>query len=98
MQLQAEMTSAEFNEWMAYYELEPFGELIADMRFGESAALLANINRDREKRSDPYRAEDFVHWRDADQTAAEDEPILLDDPVAQSNLIRAAMFGIAPVL
>lgn len=90
------MTSAEFTEWLAYYELEPFGELVADQRHGVATSVLANVNRNHEKRPEPYEAADFIHWRSTGKQAPDDEPVLLDDPVAQSNLIRAAMFGIPP--
>jgi hypothetical protein len=79
---------------LAYYELEPFGELIADARHGVATSVLANVNRNHEKRPEPYAASDFIHWRSTGQPAQDDEPVLLDDPVAQSNLIRAAIFGI----
>lgn len=56
--------------------------------------MLANVNRDNKERPSPYKAEDFIYWRKrGDET---DEPVLLDDPVAQSNLIRAVMFGKSP--
>jgi hypothetical protein len=89
------MDSAEFTEWQAFYELEPFGDLVADLRHGSATSTLANINRDPKTRPEPFRADDFIFWRDTGKQAG-DEPILLDDAVAQSNLIRAAIFGIAP--
>ncbi|MEC5213319.1 hypothetical protein RCH06_001865 [Polaromonas sp. CG_9.5] len=61
-----------------------------------AVSVLANVNRDSKARPEPYKAEDFIHWRDTGQRVDEAEPVLLDDPVAQSNLIRAAMFGKAP--
>ena len=91
---QMEVSSLEFTEWMAYYELEPFGELIADMRHGGVVAMLANINSSA--RSEPYTADDFIYWRDTGKTSDEAAPVLLDDPVAQGNLMRAVMFGRAP--
>ena len=39
------MSAAEFRAWMAYYEIEPFGEERADLRAGILAATLVNINR-----------------------------------------------------
>lgn len=33
--------------WQAYYSLEPFGDLRADMRTATSNSLLFNINRSR---------------------------------------------------
>jgi hypothetical protein len=96
-QAQLEISSAEFTEWLAFYELEPFGDQVADMRHGTAAALLANINRNSEMRPEPFKARDFINWGDQDEGEQGDvEPALLDDPVAQSNLIRAAMFGLPP--
>lgn len=80
---------------MAYFELEPFGDTIADLRHGTAAALLANINRDCKSRPEPYTAEDFIYWRRENQVE-EAEPMLLADPIAQSNLLRAALFGLPP--
>lgn len=37
----ASMSSRELSEWMAYYELEPFGEGRADLRAGTVAAVVA---------------------------------------------------------
>jgi hypothetical protein len=90
------MDSAEFTEWQAFYRLEPFGDLVADERHGVAVSVLANINRDRSARPGPFRANDFIHWRDTGKPDEDFEPILLDDSVAQSNLIRAAIFGKAP--
>lgn len=65
------------------------------MRHGTACALLANVNRHAESRPEPYKPEDFVHWV-AKPDQADPEPVVLDDPVAHSNLLRAALFGIAP--
>lgn len=89
------MDSAEFTEWLAYYELEPFGELVADQRHGVATQVLANVHRNPKARPEPYTAEDFIHWRDTGPVE-DTEPVLLDDPKAQSDLIRAALFGVKP--
>ena len=93
---QMEVSSLEFTEWMAYYELEPFGEIIADLRHGGAVAMLANVNRDSKVRPELYTADDFIYWRDTGKTSDEAVPVLLADPVAQGNLMRAVMFGKAP--
>lgn len=89
------MDSAEFTEWQGFYQLEPFGDLIADQRHGIATSVLANVNRSAETRPEPFRADDFIPWRESAPTG-DPEPTLLDDPVAQSNLIRATMFGLPP--
>lgn len=81
---------------MAYYELEPFGDLIDDYRHGVACALQANINRDSKSRPEPYKPDDFIFWRDTGDGAPDDEPVLLADPVAQGQLLRAALFGVRP--
>lgn len=92
-----EISSDEFTEWLAYYQIEPFGEYIADLRHGASCALVANINRNAEQRPEPYQSGDFIYWVNEEATAAEsEEPIQMDDPIAHSQLIKAAVFGIAP--
>lgn len=52
---QEEIDSAEFTEWMAYYQLEPFGEERADLRAAIIASTIANAFS--KKRSKP---QDFM--------------------------------------
>lgn len=56
---QARISSAEFGEWMAYAEVEPFGPGRDDARAGVIASLIANANRDTDRRAEPYEPEDF---------------------------------------
>lgn len=58
--LLARLSSRQISEWMAYYTLDPFGEERADLRAAMICALLANINRDPEKKREPYTAEEFM--------------------------------------
>ena len=39
------MTSAQLAEWMAFAQLEPWGEERADLRAGIVASTVANVNR-----------------------------------------------------
>lgn len=59
VEAQARISSAEFAEWMAYAQLEPFGQGREDTRAGVIASLIANANRDTDKRSTPFGPEDF---------------------------------------
>lgn len=77
---------------MAYYRVEPFGESVADQRHGVAVATMVNMQR--AGGSKPCRPEDFITW--CSNEPADEAPTLLDDPVAHSNLIKAAMFGKAP--
>jgi hypothetical protein len=58
--LLAETTSAELTEWMAFYQLEPFGPERGDLQAGIVAATVANVNRDAKKQKKPYSAQDFM--------------------------------------
>ena len=62
------ITSVQLTEWMAYYSLEPWGEWRADLRMARIAALLANINRDTERKPEPYTEEDFMLEFDESKT------------------------------
>lgn len=48
-QLEREMSSAEFSEWIAYSHLEPFGERRADQRAWLLVAHASNMMRDPQK-------------------------------------------------
>jgi hypothetical protein len=89
--VQAEIDSAEFTEWQALYLLEPFGDEVADRRHGSEMAMRANAQRG--PNTEPYKAEDFMYGSTVQE---EPELELLDDPVAQSDLIRAKLFGKPP--
>lgn len=59
-QLADEISIKQLHAWMAYYELEPFGEQRDDLRMAQLLALTANVNRDPKKRHKPYTAMDFM--------------------------------------
>lgn len=52
------MSGIQFTEWMAYYDLEPFGDEWP--RTALIASLIAEANRDPEARSEPFTPEDFM--------------------------------------
>ena len=52
------MGSDELTEWMAYYQLEPFGDYRADYRSGVVASTLANVHRSKD--ANPFKPEDFM--------------------------------------
>lgn len=58
------ISSRELSEWMAYYQLEPWGTEQDDWRAGMIAATIANVNRDPKKRRKPYEPSDFMPRRD----------------------------------
>ena len=48
---------------MAFYQLEPFGPVRDNMHAALIATILAESNRDSEKRSDPFEMSDFMFGR-----------------------------------
>ena len=81
---------------MAYAALEPFGELHADFRAGQVCSAVANYaGKVRNADIDDAQPADFMPALSRLKTSAVTENrdgILLDDPVAQANLIRKAIF------
>lgn len=59
-ELLSRISSRELSEWMAYAEVEPFGEERADLRSGIIASTVANTARDPKKRRKPYSADEFM--------------------------------------
>ena len=54
----AEISSAQFAEWLAYARLEPWGEERADLRAGIVASTIANVNRGKGQKA--YNPQDFM--------------------------------------
>jgi hypothetical protein len=52
-----QMTALEFDEWVAYSSLEPFGPLVDDLHFAKSMALTASIYAKKGRR---YAPKDFM--------------------------------------
>lgn len=59
-ELLARISSRELTEWMAYAQVEPFGEERGDLRAGIVASTIANVNRDTKKRRKPFEPEEFM--------------------------------------
>ena len=81
--------SAELTEWLAYDQLEPFGDARADLRAGLICSTVANFSMSPPK--SPVRPSDFMLFEKA---ARDDAPVLLADPKSHSSLIRQAIFGV----
>ena len=79
-----EVSSAEFAYWKAFYDLEPFGDRVADLRAGIGAATFANSQRSKD--TEPFKPIDFIPWM-----KQPDDP----DPVEPSpEVIASVVFGI----
>lgn len=55
-----QMSSRELTEWMAFYSLEPFGYVANLHGHAITASVIAEVNRDSEKKSEPFTAQDFI--------------------------------------
>jgi len=57
-ELLGRMSSSEMSEWIAYAQIEPFGEERADLRAAIIASTVANTARQRGSRA--FKPEDFM--------------------------------------
>jgi len=57
-ELDATLGSGEFTEWLAFYELEPFGVERDNYHTALLAALIANVHRGKGKPA--FKIEDFM--------------------------------------
>lgn len=89
---QREVDSAEFVEWMAYSGIDGLTAEMDDLRCGLTTAAIYNVNRDAKKAPKPFGPIDVVPWL-SKALPEEVVPILLDDVKAQSDMLRAALFG-----
>lgn len=55
------------------------------------ASTIANVNRDGKKRPEAYRLDEFLLFDKREQV--DTAPVLIDDPEAQSKLIKQMIFG-----
>lgn len=85
-QVLSSMSASEFTEWMAFDQIDPFGESRADLRAGLVAAAVVNHSMSPPK--DPARPIDFMPF--ARRNAG---PVLLDDPVEHGKLIARTLFA-----
>lgn len=58
--LLGELSTRQFDEWLAFYQIEPWGEERGDVRAGIIASTIANVNRDPKQRRQPYSPKDFM--------------------------------------
>lgn len=57
--LLSQMSWEQFRGWLAYSQIEPFGEERGDLRAGIVASVIANVNRDP-KKGKAFQAKDFM--------------------------------------
>jgi hypothetical protein len=66
-----EIGSAELAEWLAFYDREPWGCAVDDLRAGTNPAVTINMNRDRD--SDPVGPMEFFPWNKPAEPDPEEE-------------------------
>ena len=67
----------ELIEWMAFYEISPFGDERSDFQAGVIASTVANVNKRKNRK--PYRPQDFMFKPSKKkQTVDEQWQIILD--------------------
>jgi len=74
------VSSRELAEWMAFFELEPWGTEVEDWRAGLIASTVANANRDQKRRRRPYEPQDFMPRRDIRSKETEEQSV--EDQIA----------------
>lgn len=62
-----EMTSEQFDEWIAYYQLEPFGILAEDVISAHWKAIYCNTHRKKGKQA--LKTKQFLLFRDEKKNA-----------------------------
>lgn len=71
------MSSHEFTEWMAYYEIEPFGEQRADLRQALTTAAVHNTIQAQRKNPKWTKPQDFMPFEE--KAEPEVEPAAPDE-------------------
>ena len=92
-EMKSRMSAREYNGWMAQYEISPFGPEAEEMRLARLMALLANINRDKNERKDPFTADDFILESMKQSTGKDEEERTEEDEIALAKKI-ASVFGL----
>ena len=83
-ELLARTGSDELTEWMAFYQLEPFGDFRADLRSAIIASTLANAHRSKEGK--PFTPEDFKPF--VDKQRRSDQPKASAADTSRLNIAR----------
>ena len=75
-ELLARIDSKELSEWMAYYEVNPFGSVRDDLQAGIIASTIANVNRGKNDKS--FTPSDFMPYMDKPQQSEDDIQAVMD--------------------
>lgn len=75
-ELLARIDSRELSEWMAYYEVNPFGSVRDDLQAGIVASTIANVNRGKNDKS--FTPSDFMPYMDKPEQSEGDMQAVMD--------------------
>jgi hypothetical protein len=67
------MPMAEFNQWVEFHKIEPFGPYFDDLRSASIAAAIYNVNRDPARAPEPIYPSQLVPWNALHRRYAEPE-------------------------
>ncbi len=59
-ELKNKMSYEEFIDWMAFYQIEPFGPSVNSLGHAVTSSVIANVNRNPKKQKKPYKPDDFL--------------------------------------
>lgn len=89
-----EMSWEQLQYWIAYSEIDPFGEARADLRSGIVAAVVANANRDP-NRGSAYQPKDFMPEFNPARSRGERTPLTSQEAWEQVKRMAKAFAGAA---
>lgn len=94
-ELQQRMGAGEFAAWLAFYQVEPFGEVRADLRAALGATLTANAHRNAKKRKRPFEIGDFLFefWKQERPAAPTSGVMMAKFRALTSDLVHVVSNG-----
>ena len=92
-ELQERVSSRDFAEYWAAFQLDPWGAEREDLRAGIVASTIANANRDPKKRPRPFTPEQFMPSLGRPAEADEDREIDEAEVAAHAERIDELMAG-----
>lgn len=85
----ARLTSAQFAEWIAYFNIEPPEDQRSDALMGQLLALTGNINR--AEKAEPFVPAEFMPW--IEKTEPEKAETEIVDVQLQTEQLKALFKG-----
>ncbi len=70
------MPQSEFQEWIEFAQLEPFGLAVQDVIQANALAVHANLRRNEKVKPEPFRLEDFRLFSDHVEEKPKVEPLV----------------------